>query len=120
MKVKKRFHPLMADLLVKGWHGSDVITLGREAFLWFAINQPKELRCELEHFWAREDRFTAHTEVSLSACDGTLRTFRLYPLPHPSPLNAVWYKHFPRLLEDRLRQLEVRPDHLRITAAAGL
>lgn len=116
MKVKKRFQPLMADLLVKGWHGTDVITLGREAFLWFAINQPKAIRGELERFWAREDRFTASTEVMLSACDGTERTFRLHPLPHPSPLNATWYKRFPQLLADRLQQLDVRPDHLRIAA----
>jgi uracil-DNA glycosylase len=116
MKVKRGFQPFMADLLVKSWHGTEVITLGREAFLWFAINQPKAVKEQLEAFWAREDRFTRATRVSLTACDGSAREFNLHPLPHPSPLNAVWYRRFPELLENRLRQLEVRPDNLRMDA----
>ena len=39
MKVKKQFQPLMAELLLTTWNGRDLITLGREAFLWFGINQ---------------------------------------------------------------------------------
>ena len=107
MKVKKRFQPLIADLLIKEWNGHDVITLGREAFLWFAINQPREVKQQLEAFWAREDRFQTAATVVLSAIDGTEREFRLHPLPHPSPLNATWYKRFPDLLAARLRQLKV-------------
>lgn len=114
MKVKRGFQPFVADLLVKSWHGSEVITLGREAFLWFAINQPKDVKERLEAFWARDDRFTESTQVSLTACDGSQREFRLHPLPHPSPLNAVWYRHFPDLLERRLLQLDVRLDNLRV------
>ncbi|MBW6477012.1 MAG: uracil-DNA glycosylase [Chromatiales bacterium] len=104
MAVKKRFQPLVADLLLHAWQGSDIITLGREAFFWFAINQPREVKQALEAFWAREDRFDTHLEVLLS--DGrTQRSLRLHPLPHPSPLNAIWYKRFPALLQARLRQL---------------
>lgn len=113
MKVKKRFQPLVADLLLYAWRGRDVITLGREAFLWFAINQPRESQQQLEAFWAREDRFTAFTDVDIFAPDGASRQLRLYPLPHPSPLNATWYKRFPELLEQRLAQLGVRSDNLK-------
>lgn len=107
MKVKKCFQPLIADLLIKGWNGTDVITLGREAFLWFAINQPREVKQQLEAFWARDDRFESSTSVLVTALDGTQRELRLHPLPHPSPLNATWYKRFPELLAARLKKLKV-------------
>ncbi len=115
MKVKKQFQPLVADLLIHAWHGRDVITLGREAFLWFGINQPVEARRQLEAFWEREDRFSTYTELELAAPDGDSRRLRLYPLPHPSPLNATWYRRFPELLEQRLRQLDASPDNLKIS-----
>jgi len=108
MKVKKRFQPLIADLLIKGWNGSDVITLGREAFLWFAINQPREVKQQLEAFWGEDTRFERAISVTVTALDGTARELRLHPLPHPSPLNATWYKRFPELLTARLCQLKVK------------
>jgi uracil-DNA glycosylase len=107
MKVKKQFQPLVADLLLNAWNGEAVITLGREAFLWFAINQERAVKQKLEAFWAQEDRFETHTEVELCDADGHCRTLKLYPLPHPSPLNATWYKRFPSLLKQRLKQLKV-------------
>ena len=107
MKVKRRFHPLMRELLVEDWHGESVITLGREAFLWFGIDQPAAARQRLEQFWQREDRFSAFHEVELQVKDGVARRFSLYPLPHPSPLNQTWFKRFPALLEERLKQLGV-------------
>jgi uracil-DNA glycosylase len=106
MAVKRRFQPLMAELLLHTWQGREVITLGREAFLWFGINQPKLARAALEEFWAREDRFETSITIDLAA-GGASRTLRLHPLPHPSPLNATWYKRFPDLLKARLRQLDV-------------
>jgi len=118
MAVKKRFQPLMAQLLIEAWHGREVITLGREAFLWFGINQPREVRTALETFWGREDRFESSLEVPLAAAGDGNRTLRLHPLPHPSPLNATWYKRFPDLLAARLRQLEVRPDNMRLEPEA--
>ena len=108
MKVKKRFQPLIADLLIKNWDGSDIITLGREAFFWFAINQPREVKQQLEAFWAREDRFDKAIAVTVIALDGSQRELRLHPLPHPSPLNATWYKRFPDLLAAKLKKLKVR------------
>lgn len=108
MKVKKQFQPLVADLLINGWNGNAVITLGREAFLWFAINQSREVKQQLEAFWGREDRFETFTEVEVVALDGKQRMLKLYPLPHPSPLNATWYKRFPDLLKQRLRQLKIK------------
>jgi len=115
MKVKKQFQPLMAELLLTTWNGRDVITLGREAFLWFGILQPKETQQRLEAFWEREDRFDSFIEVELACASGRQRVFRIHPLPHPSPLNATWYKRFPDLLIARLRQLDVRSDTLLIS-----
>lgn len=107
MKVKKRFHPLMLELLLHHWHGQDLITLGREAFLWFGLNQSKPARERLEAYWGSERRFEQCLEVELSAA-GRQRVFRLHPLPHPSPLNATWYARFPGLLRQRLTQLDLQ------------
>ncbi len=113
MKVKKQFQPLMADLLINGWKGCEIITLGREAFLWFGINQEKCTRDKLEQFWSRPDRFESCCEIELGAPDGRLRALRLLPLPHPSPLNATWYKRFPDLLRRRLEALGVSLENWR-------
>lgn len=107
MKVKKQFQPVVSDLLLQLWSGKEIITLGREAFFWFAINQDKEVKQQLEAFWALEDRFNTSTTVTLHGQDGQSREVRLHPLPHPSPLNATWYKRFPDLLAQRLKQLRV-------------
>ena len=105
--VKKRFQPAMARLLIEQWQGADLITLGREAFLWFGILQTRETGERLQAFWAREDRFSESITIRLSAGEGCAREFRLHPLPHPSPLNATWYGRFPGLLDARLEQLRV-------------
>jgi len=112
MKVKRRFHPLMNALLVEQWQGRSLITLGREAFLWFGIGQTKAERDRIAAFWQREDRFESFIEVTLTAPDGAARCFDIHPLPHPSPLNATWYKRFPGLLRQRLEQLGLRDDTL--------
>lgn len=112
MKVKRRFQPLMNALLIEQWQGRCLITLGREAFLWFGIGQAKDERARIEAFWKREDRFESCIDVTLTAPDGASAPFTLYPLPHPSPLNATWYARFPDLLSQRLRQLGVRSDNL--------
>ena len=89
-----------------------LITLGREAFLWFGIGQSKAERARIEAFWQRPDRFESAIAVTLAAPEGPARTFDIHPLPHPSPLNATWYKRFPGLLAQRLEQLDVRIDNL--------
>jgi len=104
-RVKKTFHPLMRRLLVDHWHGAQLITLGREAFLWFGIGQSKTERARLEAFWKSEDRFENSFEVTLETEEGTRKTLTLYPLPHPSPLNQTWYTRFPGLLESRIKEL---------------
>lgn len=111
IKIKRQFQPLVAELLLSHWQGQDIITLGREAFFWFALNQDKAVQARLDAFWARDDRFERSVEMHLSARAGGARTLRLHPLPHPSPLNATWYKHFPDLLAARLAQLKVSIDH---------
>lgn len=105
MAVKRRFHPLMRQLLIDNWQGRDIITLGREAFLWFGLAQPQEVRQHLEAYWKRDDRFSAHCDIELKGERDSTRRFRLHPLPHPSPRNMIWFKRFPDLLERRLHQL---------------
>lgn len=114
MAVKRRFQPLISDLLLNVWRGKTVITLGREGFLWFGIGQPADTRALLDAFWASDDRFVRTLTIFLEAPEGRSRALTLAPLPHPSPLNAVWYARFPGLLRDRLEALEVRRDTLDI------
>lgn len=111
-KVKQRFHPLMRELLIGHWQGDRVITLGREAFLWFGMSLPKAQREKLEAFWNSQTRFEESIAVTLATEGGRSRELHVHPLPHPSPLNATWYARFPALLEARLKQLDVRPGNL--------
>ncbi len=100
--VKRRFVPFITDLLVEYWEGDRLITLGNQAFEWFALADAS-LKGRLADFWRREDRYEASLEVELCG-----KTMHLYPLPHPSPLNAAWHKRFPDMMERRLRQLDWR------------
>jgi uracil-DNA glycosylase family 4 len=115
-KIKQRFQPTMARLLIEQWQGEHIITLGREAFLWFGLLQSREARDKLDAFWLHEDRFTEPLKITLAAGDddSIKRDFTLYPLPHPSPLNATWYGRFPGLLDARLQQLKVKRGKLRV------
>ncbi|MBE0462058.1 MAG: uracil-DNA glycosylase family protein [Halomonadaceae bacterium] len=112
MKVKRHFHDLMNEVLISSWEGKHLITLGREAFLWFGIGRSKEERDRLEAFWKSDERFESSIEVTLEDAQGEARNFTLYPLPHPSPLNQTWYARFPELLKSRLEQLDVRQGNL--------
>lgn len=107
-KVKKRFRPLMLQVLADDWQGEALITLGREAFLWFGLDEDRARCARLEAFWAREDRFERAIEAELRGSRRTRRVL-LHPLPHPSPLNATWYGRFPGLLRARLAALGVGP-----------
>jgi len=108
MAVKRAVQPIIAEILVHAWHGRSIITLGREAFMWFGINQPKGVRDGLAAFWRRDDRFETRHDIVLADSEGHAREVSLHPLPHPSPLNATWYKHFPRLLAQRLSVIDPR------------
>ncbi len=102
--VKERFRSFVAELLAAHWTGGNcVITLGNEAFEWFApyFSDPADFAA----FWERPDRYEAEIECTLTAslAGRELRkTLVLMPLPHPSPLNARWYAKFPGLLDQRL------------------
>ena len=107
MKVKKRFRPFVEKLLVFHWQGSQIITLGTEAFKWFA---PYGAKGEVDSFYRRSDRFEASLTVNLTATDelgmSHKRAVVLLPLPHPSPLNQKYYAAFPQMLQKRLAQVE--------------
>lgn len=105
IRCKRSFHPLLADILVHEWDGDDVLALGRGAFDWFGLTN-KAIKGELNAFWERDDRYLAHVTVPLTAQDGRSRTLRVHPVPHPSPLNATWYRKVPGLLAERLRMLQ--------------
>lgn len=99
--VKERFRPFIAELLHVHWTGDRVITLGSEAFHWFAPYAQEDP----ETFWAREDRYEADLccLLPVEAVGGTARkVVTVSPLPHPSPLNVRWFKKFPELLAKRL------------------
>jgi uracil-DNA glycosylase len=102
--VKERFRPFVAELLAAHWRGDRVITLGTEAFRWFA---PYASEGDFDAFWDRDDRYTATLDCILEADPPGSRTplrkpLTLLPLPHPSPLNQRWYKQFSGLLARRL------------------
>ena len=104
MAAKRRFQPLVAELLLCAWQGHTVMVLGREAFFWFGIGQPAQTAAALQAFWLREDRYTATLSIDYQNGEQT-RPLRLAPLPHPSPANAAWFKRFPALLAARLEAL---------------
>jgi uracil-DNA glycosylase len=105
--VKKRFRPFIERLLVLHWQGDRLITLGTEAFKWFA---PYGAKGEIDEFFQRSDRFSANLQVTLRAEDEQniqhQRQVTILPLPHPSPLNEQYYKKFPQMLQDRFNDLE--------------
>ena len=107
MKVKKRFRPFVERLFMFHWEGNQIITLGTEAFKWFA---PYGERGEVDSFFRQSDRFENKLTVNLSATDDLgmthQRAISLLPLPHPSPLNQKYYAIFPKMLQKRLEQVE--------------
>lgn len=106
LAVRKRFHAVLLPLLATHWAGRDVVTLGREAFDWFGLNQPQSVQRQLDAFWSLpdEEKFGTALELELQ-CGEQQRGFTLHPLPHPSPANARWARHFAGLLRARLERL---------------
>ncbi|PSB11898.1 uracil-DNA glycosylase [Pleurocapsa sp. CCALA 161] len=106
-KVKNRFRPFLEQLFVLHWQGNQVITLGTEAFKWFA---PYGGKGEVDDFYRSSDRFDNQLTVNLSATDSQgmshSKAITLLPLPHPSPLNQKYYTAFPKMLQSRLSQVE--------------
>lgn len=109
--VKARFRPFLAELLASHWRGGNqVLTLGTEAFQWFT---PYSANADaFAEFWKRDDRYESQIdcEIVIQTNEVSVRKpLSILPLPHPSPLNQRWYKHFPALLANRLAQLSLRP-----------
>ena len=101
-RVKERFRPFVAELLTVHWKGDRILTLGTEAFQWFARYADPD---EVDALWGREDRYeSAELECEVTAEIGgkTRKKTILAPLPHPSPLNQRWYGVFPTLILRRL------------------
>ena len=107
VEVKERFRPFIEQLLVIHWQGAQIITLGTEAFKWFA---PYGKRGEINKFFLRSDRYQEELIIKMTAADPTgqqyQRAISLRPLPHPSPLNQKYYAKFPQMLQDRLNTVE--------------
>ncbi|MFM7384750.1 MAG: uracil-DNA glycosylase family protein [Microcystaceae cyanobacterium] len=105
--VKDRFRPFIERLLVCHWQGQQIITLGTEAFKWFI---PYGQKGEVNRFFQSGDRFSSRIVVNLTAKDeqgqSHQRPVTLLPLPHPSPLNQKYYALFPKLLQERLNEIE--------------
>lgn len=101
--VKERFRPYQERLLLEHWQGDVIVTLGTEAFDWFARYAEPGAAREL---WKREDRYeTGELSCLLrSESTGARRQVTVCPLPHPSPLNQRWVGLFPTLLSGRLRK----------------
>ncbi len=102
-KVRERFRPFVAALLCSYWEGDRVITLGNVAYEWF---RPYADAAAFDGLWDDvERRYAGEVEATIR-CEwgGALleKHVRLAPLPHPSPLNALWYSKFPELLDARL------------------
>lgn len=106
-EVKERFRPFVERLLTIHWQGNQIITLGTEAFKWFA---PYGARGEVNKFFQRSDRFETKLPVTLKATDDDgmqyQREVLLLPLPHPSPLNQTYFDLFPKMLQERLNEFE--------------
>lgn len=113
IRIQRRFQPLLADLLVNTWQGSDILALGRGAVMWFGLAD-KDAKAALADFWERDDRYETSLTLPLRASSGQERSFRIHPVPHPSPLNARWYRQVPELLDARLAALGFGPDSWRL------
>ncbi len=99
--VKRRFRPLLAELIVEVWSGDYLITLGNVAYRWF---RPYGDRVALDAFWSdQERRYREVMEIEVTTDGGASRRLLIAPLPHPSPLNQRWYRQFPELLAARLQ-----------------
>jgi len=106
-EVKERFRPFVERLLVLHWQGTQIITLGTEAFKWFI---PYGKTGAVNKFFIGGDRFSASLKVTLRATDDQginhEKEVSLMPLPHPSPLNQKYYSQFPQMLQQRLDEVE--------------
>jgi uracil-DNA glycosylase len=100
--IRQRFRPFLERLLVAHWTGHHLITLGSEAFHWF---EPYAESAAFQSLGASDARFEAVFQCQLPGKASGDKTIRVYPLPHPSPLNRRWYSQFPAMLARRLAEV---------------
>jgi len=101
--VRARFRPFVAELLARFWSGSQVITLGTEAFRWF---EPYAEGGAFPASAATDARFDEAYPCRLALPGLDPKEILVRPLPHPSPLNRRWYSRFPEMLARRLGEVE--------------
>jgi uracil-DNA glycosylase len=101
--VRARFRPFVAELLARFWSGTQVLTLGTEAFRWF---EPYAEGGAFPDSAATDARFDAAYPCRLVVPGLDARTLLVRPLPHPSPLNRRWYSRFPEMLARRLEEAQ--------------
>ncbi len=99
--IRARFRPFVAGLLADFWSGSQVLTLGTEAFRWF---EPYAEGGAFPASAATDARFDEAYECRLPGAGGAEKLVLIRPLPHPSPLNRRWYARFPEMLDRRLAE----------------
>lgn len=103
--VRRRFRPFVERLLADHWTGRHLITLGTEAFGWFAPYMDADLLAEQAKGDVRfESAFPCLLPTHGATADHP-RAITVFPLPHPSPLNRRWYDRFPSMLADRLAEV---------------
>lgn len=102
--VRARFRPFVAELLARFWAGSQVLTLGTEAFRWF---EPYAEGGAFPESAGTDGRFDSAYECRLPIPgeEGAWKVVTVRPLPHPSPLNRRWYGQFPEMLGRRLGEV---------------
>jgi len=89
-------------LLTRFWSGHNVITLGTEAFRWFERYGDK---AQWKSSGKGDERFESVFTCSIPGITSDVKTYRLLPLPHPSPLNRRWFDQFPAMLDRRLAEV---------------
>lgn len=91
-RVRERFRPFVERVLTEHFAGDLVIPLGQNAVLWFEPYAPPGT---LKELWAdRTHRFRREVEVAIRG-----RSFRVAPVPHPSPLSPFKAEFAARLAE---------------------
>lgn len=105
--VRERFRPFVASLLADFWEGTEILTLGTEAFRWFERYAEGERFDDSAQTDARFEKVFA-CRLPTRGPDGEpsgFKAVRVRPLPHPSPLNRRWRAQFPAMLDERLKEV---------------
>jgi len=105
--VRERFRPFVVSLLADFWEGTEILTLGTEAFRWF------ERYAEggrFDDIAGTDERFESVFPCRLptrkqNGEESGFKSVGVRPLPHPSPLNRRWRGQFPAMLDERLKEV---------------